>query len=231
MACIIEIIFVGSIIALSFVSFAWFTANKVVETNSVNITAAETSNVSIVTISNEEYTPYKGETGLGYEDDSLPDLAVDIAYTATKTFSIVCSPLQDNYAFYVNLSDAYIELSDGTFVDQTTDSEILNSFTWRFHLYDSDSGVITSTYDPGEDGFITLSSGDITTNGSYLYIPEDITLECDIELIFLDEESYSDWEDKIYENLVEFRYDDYDYMRATFNFIFDVGMDIAPTEG
>lgn len=222
---ILQLIFVACILATTVISFAWFSANQVVNTKNVVITAATSSDIAVYTPSNDEFTPYKGETGLGYEDPDNPDLIYDMPYRAIKKFYITCKPISTGYAFCVYFSQIFIKLYNGNIIDENNDPLITESFTFRLHLYDA-LGNIIETYGPDPSGFVVLISEDPEKNGNYLYINQETSFNCGFELIFLDEASYLNWTNKRYTDITEFRYDHYDYMRSIFNISFVAGMNI-----
>lgn len=225
-ASIIQLLVIGCVLALTVVSFAWFTSNQTVKSTNVILTAAMTSDVAITILPQEDIIPYKGETGLGYVDAENPDLALDIPYSAVLKFDILCDPLSTGYAFCTYFTDFSIVMSNDTVINTTTDPLISEAFTFRLHIYDEATSNITATYGPDESGFVVLTSGTAETNGDYLYVTEKITMHCGFELIFLDETSYLNWLDADYQNITEFRYDDYDYMRAVFSVVFEAGINI-----
>jgi uncharacterized protein YcfL len=230
---ITQLIVVGAVLALTVVSFAWFTSNTTVNTKNVMITATNSSEVSI-TPEPDDNIPYKGETGLGYNDPSNPDLILDSPYKAEKKFKMVCKPVdnRDAYAFTTYFTQINIKKVDNSVIDITNDPKIMNSFTFRFHIYD-ENGIRVASYLP-ESGtnFITLyeSNGEYGEYGSYLYIAEEISLRCGFEVVFLSEEPYAKWLNEAYSEVEAFKYCDYDFMRAMFNITFTAGMNI-PAKG
>lgn len=223
---LIQLVVVGAVLALTVVSFAWFTSNKFVYTEKVTITSAKSSEVSLI-IQPDDFVPYKGETGQGYNDPMRPELILDVPYTATKKFIMTVTPdNNEGYAFCAYFSEISIKKASGEVIDITTDDQILNSFTFRFLVYNDNDEVI-ATYAPEKGtNFIILTSGDQQTNGSYLLIPEETTLKCGFELVFLDETSYAFWLKSNYLQVDAFRYCDIEFMRAMFTVAFRVGMDI-----
>jgi len=224
---IVQLILVGAVLTLTVVSFAWFVSHTTVYTEAVNVTSEKGSELMIIT-QPDDYTPYKGETGQGYVDHNNPDLALDMPYRVMKPFTVVCKPNDKytNYAFSAYLSLVNVVKSTGDIIDPTNDPLILNAFTFRLHIYD-ENNVEQAVYKPMPGSkFVVRESDDPEERGQYLTISEEMTLNCGFELIFLDENSYMAWLNKDYTSITEFRYCDYDFMRAVFNASFQVGMDI-----
>lgn len=224
---IIQLIVVGAVLALTVVSFAWFTANMEVGSQNVRITSEKSSEVSLV-IEPDDFVPYKGETGQGYNDPSRPDLILDVPYKVIKKFTMTCRPTEKytDYAFCAYFSSINIEKNDGEVIDITKDTEIMKAFTFRFHVY-RENGDELAVYAPeAGSNFVVLTNGETGTIGSYLIIDKEVTLKCGFELVFLDEASYANWLKENYLDVTAFRYCDLEFMRAMFNITFRVGMDI-----
>lgn len=221
---IIQLVVVGAVLALTVVSFAWFTSNRFVYTEKVTVTSTMSSEIYLV-VEPDDYVPYKGETGQGYNDPLHPELILDVPYSATKKFTMTVTPDSDQgYAFSSYYSEISIKKTNDEVIDITTDDQIMNSFTFRFHIYNENDEII-ATYAPEQGtNFIILTSGDQQTNGSYLLITEETTLNCGFEMIFLDEASYAYWLNSNYIEVDAFRYCDISFMRATFMATFQVGL-------
>ncbi|HKL73734.1 MAG TPA: hypothetical protein VJ903_02455 [Clostridia bacterium] len=224
MLVIIQLVVVGVVLALTVVSFAWFTSNTHVYTSNVTVLSETSSDVSVV-LEPDEYTPYKGETGQGYNDPSHPDLVLDIPYTAIKRFTMTCTPVEKStvYGFCAYYTQISITKTDDQVVDINSDNQILDSFTFRFYIYD-ENDIVIATYTPEEGTNFIVKVSEDETNGSYLIIDEPMVFKCGFEVIFLDEDSYKNWLDEKYLDVNAFKYSDYDFMRAMFNITFKVGM-------
>lgn len=62
MLVIIQLVVVGVVLALTVVSFAWFTSNTHVYTSNVTVLSETSSDVSVV-LEPDEYTPIKEKQG------------------------------------------------------------------------------------------------------------------------------------------------------------------------
>ncbi|NLL55785.1 MAG: hypothetical protein GX242_01045 [Clostridiales bacterium] len=225
---IIQFVAVAAVLALTVVSYAWYTSHTVVNTENVTITAAESSEVYLEP-EPDDYVPYKGETGLGYNDPANPDSILDIPYKAEKkfaaTFKPVISPGLDPYVLSAYFMQINIAKTNGEKIDVGSDAEIMNSFTFRLHVYnDNYERIATFAPEGGDSILLVQTDGILTENGSYFFIEEEMTLKCGFEVIFLSESSYSNWLSGRYSMIEEFRYCDYAFMRAMFHITFTTGM-------
>lgn len=224
---VIQLIVVCAVLALTVISFAWFTSHNTVYTENVTITAADSSEVSI-TPEPDNYVPYKGETGLGYNDPANPEWILDSPYKAEKKFNMVFKPSDNNnaYAFTTYFTQINIKKTDNSIIDITNDADILNCFTFRFHIYNENDERIASYAPERDTNFVVLYQGGDGQFGNYLYVEEETTLRCGFEVVFLSEESYANWLQESYLDVSIFKYCDYSFMRAMFNITFTAGMSI-----
>lgn len=228
---IVQLAVVAAVLALTIASFAWYTSQSVVNTESVVITAEEAAHVQI-TMPPEDFEPYTGETGQGYFDPNNPELALDMPYTAIKRFTITFSPVKGSYAVCAYFTNISITKKSGAVVDVENDPPIMESFTFRLHIFDENTGNIACTLAPksGTNNLVLTDNGDYGEIGEFLYIDSATTFECGFELIFLNESEYIKWLNEDYENVNAFRYHDYEYMRSTFSVTFLVGMNMVPND-
>ena len=105
-------------------------------------------------------------------------------------------------------------------VSSEDDDDVIPSFTWRL-AYDE------HTYRPDENGFAYYESGG---DRHYIEIDETTQISVVFYLYYLDDASYAYYAAGNYNAVTAFRYSGYEYMRAKFTVVFEIGVDTLVVE-
>ena len=225
----IHLTVVALVLILTMVTLAWYTSSDKVEANNAVITAEPQDNINIEEIPSN-INHYSGQTGLGGED---------APYVATKIYLIRQESKHADDAVTCNLNNVSVKLANGNTITEATEgfSDILDAFTFRVSVVEIDeNNQVTNTkgvFYPGENGILVDSDNNelyyqdenfFTVEGNAPSTTKICFTHIQIELIFLDEESYNN-ATSAGENaeITPFRFSSYDYMGSTFNATFALG--------
>lgn len=230
----IHLTVVALVLILTMVTLAWYTKNETAETSNAVIIAEPIDGVGITDFP-DNIEAYKGQTGLGGED---------APYIATKLIEISIESSKYNDAVTCELTNLSVDLANGTTIDSSTKGfeNIRDFFTLRIKIVtlgenntvDTEKGV----FFPNEKGVLQYQDGDELKNLRYqdttffnvssdgLSLKKTCSAYMQLELIFLDESSYS-----IYtsagsnEGMTPFKFSDLEYMGSTFHATFKLGLE------
>ena len=225
----IHLAVVALVLILTMVTLAWYTKNDSANTSSAVITAESQDNIGIEEIPSSN-THYSGQTGLGGED---------APYIANKILLITQESKHTDDAVTCSLKSISVKLANGNEINGSTEgfSDILDAFTFRVIIVEIDeNNQITNrkgVFYPSESGILVdEDKNELYFQNENFFIVEENALSnsktCSthilIELIFLDEESYSNYPpaDENVE-ITPFRFSSYNYMGSTFYATFALG--------
>ena len=230
----IHLTVVALVLVLTMVTLAWYTKNDTANTSNTVITAEPIDDLGITDIV-DNIVPYKGQTGLGGED---------APYVATKIISVSQESSKYNDAVTCELTNLSVDLANGTTIDSSTEGfeNIRDFFTLRVKVVtlgeNNTVDTVKGVFFPNEKGVLQYQDGDELKNLRYqdstffnvssdgLSLKKTCTAYLQLELIFLDEGSYS-----IYtsagsnEGMTPFKFSDLEYMGSTFHATFKLGLE------
>ncbi len=226
----IYLVVVASVLALTTVAFAWYTSNTEVNVTPTTITSMEVEGAGVEDVV-DNIAQYKGETGLGGENDK--------PYIATKILSVehdVSSVSAGTDVVTCNFKEFSVTLPTG---EEVVDDNITSHFTFRIVVVKLDSNN-TVTYEseyyyPGADGVVVNADGKALKYSDTNYFTPDSGTGIkktyrgyiQLQLVFLDEQSYKNYCDTTpgTDDITPFKFSDYQYMGSTFHASFEVGFD------
>ena len=235
----IHLTVVALVLILTMVTLAWYTKSETADTSQVVITAEGLDQIG-ATDHPDNIINYKGETGLGGLGDP------DAPYIATKVISVSYESKHADDAIICGLSNISVKLPDNApnATDQAEDlSDVSSAFTFRVKVVEPVTDINGDTqyqtlgiFHSNEEGILVDEEGNplYFQNETYFekgeYNASKNSYVCsamlNIELIFLDEESYAkDPADRT----TPFRFSSYDYMGCTFSVNFMLGLDQGST--
>lgn len=203
----IEILFVTLALAMTIFTYAWYTSNTLVQTAQTSVTAAAGAGTEIVLETNPEFDAYMGQKGTDSEDEA--------AYYVTKEMTVTFTPISTESAVQLNFVSIDIATINNGTVSSSSDDNVIPSFTWRL-TYNGHE------YRPDENGFAYYMSGE---DRVYIEISTTTTISVVFKLIYLDDASYAFYQAGTYGSVTPFRYSGWEYMRATFTVLFEIGID------
>ena len=233
----IHLTVVALVLILTMVTLAWYTKNETAETSNAVIVAEPIDDMGITDIV-DNIVPYKGQTGLGGED---------APYVATKIIYISQESQRSTDAVTCELTNLKVKLANGTIIDSSTSGfeNMRDFFTLRVKVvtlgenntvneikgvfFPNEDGIL-QYYDEDEEEMVNLNYQDenfftVTSNGA-LSLKKTCTTYFQLELIFLDENSYSIYTSaNNVEQMFPFKFSDLEYMGSTFYSTFKLGLE------
>ena len=207
----IETLLVALGLALTVVTYAWYTANTRTEVGMTQVTAAAGVGAEIVWEEDESFLTYMGQDGTNAGSDA--------PYNVTKSLQVRFTPLSPRNAVQIRFLSVDIDKASGADVSSASDPTVLDEFTWRIEY----GGHV---YRPDENGYAYRM---VNGEKQYVEVNTETTLTLDFKLIYLGETSYLQYEAANYEGITPFAYSGYPYMRAVFSVVFEIAVDpIAP---
>ena len=221
---------VALVLILTMVSLAWYTENDKADTSSAVITAEPLDDLDITDIV-DNIDHYKGQTGLGGED---------APYIATKIIRVSQESTNADDAVTCNLENVRVVLANGKEVTTppTGFSSIGKCFTFRVNVVTLGEGntveMVKGVFYPDEKGVLRQGEDALYYQDENYFSVSDsdsssakiCTTHFQLEMIFLDENSYSNYiTPNSNEKITPFAFSDYDYMGSKFYAVFVLGME------
>ncbi len=222
----IYLVAIALVLALTIVTFAWYTSNKEVNVTPTSVVSMKIDGAGIEDVI-DNFEQYKGETGIGGGDDA--------PYVATKILNVEQVSSNANDVLTCNFKSFSVRLPSGK---EVVDDAIDKHFTFRISVVEiNDKKEVTNvlgTFYPSSDGIVVDEAGKalkyrdesyFTVTGSSL--KSTCSTYVQLQLIFLDEQSYQLVTDGVAneETPTPFHYSGYEYMGSTFFASFELGMD------
>ena len=218
---LIQILIVTLALVMTVGTYAWYTSQREVHVAQTTVRSAEGANTVIESESNPDWDVYKGEDGTDM-DENAP-------YSIQKTMTITFTPLTTPSYLQLNIISVVVSPVRGDPIDSSSTPTIRSNFTWRLEY----SGT---TYQPDANGFAYYYDSVNDENVYFEISTTTLLTDLVFTLVFLDETSYQHYlahnanDDTPFADVTPFAYSGYEYMRATFNVTFQIGVDLRPAE-